>query len=96
MRHEKGFENLKTHIENIAKFGLPAVVMGNLMQGTSSAALAAYESVANNVLSNADTILSQKVANIETVCKMLDAQSDVVKKMLKESMEGSTKALQDL
>ena len=26
---EKGFENLKTHIENIAKFGLPAVVAVN-------------------------------------------------------------------
>ena len=26
---EKGFENLKTHIENIAKFGLPAVVAIN-------------------------------------------------------------------
>jgi len=53
------------------------------MQGTSSAALSAYQSVSQNVLANADTILTQKVANIETVCKMLDTQSDIVRKMLK-------------
>ena len=41
----------------LGSFGLPAVVMGNLMQGTSSAALSAYQSVSQNVLSNADTIL---------------------------------------
>ena len=65
----------------LGEFGLPAIVMGNLMQGTSSAALSAYQSVSANVLSNADTILSQKVANIETVCKMLDTQSDIVRKI---------------
>ena len=70
--------------------------MGNLMQGTSSAALAAYQSVSQNILSNADTILSQKVANIETVCKMLDTQGDVVRKMLKESIEGDSKEIQNL
>ena len=80
----------------LGEFGLPAVVMGNLMQGTSSAALASYEAVANNVLSNADTILSQKVANIETVCKMLDTQGDVVRKMLKESIESDSKEIQNL
>ena len=80
----------------LGEFGLPAVVMGNLMQGTSSAALASYESVANNVLSNADTILSQKVANIETVCKMLDTQGEVVRKMLKESIESDSKEVQNL
>ena len=80
----------------LGEFGLPAVVMGNLMQGTSSAALAAYESVANNVLSNADTILSQKVANIETVVKMLDTQGEVVRKMLKESIESDSKEIQNL
>ena len=65
--------------------------MGNLMQGTSSAALAAYQNVTGNITANADTILSQKVRNIETVCKMLDTQGDVVKKMLKESIEGNSK-----
>ena len=80
----------------LGEFGLPAVVMGNLMQGTTSAALSAYQSVSANVLSNADTILSQKVANIETVCKMLSAQSDVVRKMLKNDIEDTSKQIQDL
>lgn len=80
----------------LGEFGLPAVVMGNLMQGTSSAALSAYQSVSQNVLTNADTILTQKVANIETVCKMLDTQSDIVRKMLKDDMESKSKDIQDL
>ena len=80
----------------LGTFGLPAVVMGNLMQGTSSAALSAYQSVSQNVLSNADTILSQKVANIETVCKMLNTQSDVVRKMLKDDLEGTSKDIEQL
>ena len=80
----------------LGTFGLPAVVMGNLMQGTSSAALSAYQSVSQNILTNADTILSQKVANIETVVKMLDTQSDIVRKMLKDDMEGKSKDIQDL
>ncbi len=80
----------------LGELGLPAVVMGNLMQGTSSAALSAYQSVSQNVLSNADTILSQKVANIETVCKMLDTQSDIVRKMLKDDLESKSKQIEDL
>ena len=80
----------------LGEFGLPAVVMGNLMQGTSSAALSAYQTVSSNIVSNADTILSQKVANIETVCKMLDTQGEVVRKMLKEQMDGDSKAIQNL
>ena len=80
----------------LGEYGLPAIVMGNLMQGTSSAALAAYQNVTGNITSNADTILSNKVRNIETVCKMLDTQGDVVKKMLKESIDGDSKAIQNL
>ena len=80
----------------LGSFGLPAIVMGNLMQGTSSAALSAYQSVSQNVLSNANTILSQKVANIETVCKMLDTQSDIVRKMLKDDMESKSKQIDEL
>ncbi len=80
----------------LGEFGLPAIVMGNLMQGTTSAALSAYQSVSANVLSNADTILSQKVANIETVCKMLDTQSDIVRKMLKDDMESKSKQIDEL
>ena len=75
----------------LGTFGLPAVVMG-----TSSAALSAYQSVSQNVLANADTILTQKVANIETVCKMLDTQSDIVRKMLKDDIEGKSKDIQDI
>ena len=52
--------------------------------------------ISQNVLSNADTILSQKVANIETVCKMLDVQSDIVKKMLKDDLEGKSKDIDNL
>ena len=37
----------------LGQFGLPAIVMGNLMQGTSSAALSAYQSVSSNILSTA-------------------------------------------
>ena len=80
----------------LGEYGLPALVMGNLMQGTTSAALAAYQNVTVNITANADVILSNKVRNIETVCKMLDTQGDVVKKMLKESIDGDSKAIQNL
>jgi hypothetical protein len=80
----------------LGEYGLPAMVMANLMQGTSSAALSAYQNVTGNITANADVILSNKVRNIETVCKMLDTQGDIVKKMLKEDMEGDSKAIQNL
>ncbi|MBQ3310740.1 hypothetical protein IJG72_01550 [bacterium] len=80
----------------LGEYGLPAVVMGNLMQGTSSAALAAYQRVSQNILANADTILSNKVRNIETVCKMLDTQGEIVRKMLKEGMDSDSKAIGNL
>lgn len=80
----------------LGEYGLPAIVMGNLMQGTTSAALAAYQNVTGKITANADVILSNKVRNIETVCKMLDTQGDVVKKMLKESIDGDSKAIQNL
>ena len=80
----------------LSEFGLPAIVMGNLMQGTSSAAVAAYQNVAGRIQSNADTILTNKVKNIETVCKMFDTQCDVLKKMLKDSIEGASKDVQNM
>ena len=80
----------------LGEYGLPAIVMGNLMQGTSSAALAAFQRVTGNISANADVILTNKVKNIETVCKMLDTQGDVVKKMLKESIDSDSKAIQNL
>lgn len=77
-------------------FGLPAIVMGNLMQGTTSAAVAAYQNVSGRIQANADTILANKVKNIETVCKMLDTQGDVLKKMIKDSIEGDSKSVQNM
>ncbi len=72
----------------LGSFGLGTTLIGNLLQGCSSAPLAAYQKVTSSILNNADVILENKVKNIETVCKMLDAQNDVVKKMLKEDIEG--------
>lgn len=80
----------------MGEYGLGAMLVGNLLQGTSSAGLSAYQNITGTIQTNADTILSNKVKNIETVCKMLDTQSDIVKKMLKESLEGDSKAIQDL
>lgn len=80
----------------LGTFGLASTVAGNLMQGTSSAALSAYQKVSGNILSNADVILTNKVKNIETVVKMLDTQGDIVKKMLKESLESDSKSVQNL
>ncbi len=80
----------------LGEYGLPALVMGNLMQGITTPALAAYQRVTGNITANADAILSNKVRNIETICKMLDTQGDVVKKMLKESIDSDSKAIQNL
>ena len=80
----------------MGSFGLGATVLGNLLQGTSSAGLAAYQNISGSILSNADTILSNKVRNIETVVKMLDTQGDIVKKMLKDSIEGDSKQVQNM
>ncbi len=80
----------------MGEWGLPAVLMGNLFSGTGNAAVAAVQNVASNVLTNADTILSQKIVNIETVCKMLDTQSDIVRKMLKDEIEGNSQEVQNI
>lgn len=80
----------------LGTFGLGATLAGNLMQGTSGAALSAYQNITGRIQSNADVILTNKVKNIETVVKMLDTQGDIVKKMLKESIEGDSKAVQNL
>jgi hypothetical protein len=80
----------------LGEYGLGAILAGNFMQGTGSAALSALKDTEAKITSNADAILTNKVKNIETVCKMLDTQGDVVKKMLKDSIEGDSKAIQDL
>lgn len=92
-----GFGGILTAISPyLGVYGAGTTVLGNLMQGTSSAALAAYQNITGNITSNADVILSTKVRNIETVCKMLDTQGDVAKKMLKEGIDGDSKAIQNL
>ena len=80
----------------LGSFGLGTTMIGNLLQGVSSAPLAAYQKVTSSILNNADVILENKVKNIETVCKMLDAQNDVVKKMLKEDIDGMKDKLNNL
>ncbi len=80
----------------LGSFGLGTTLVGNLLQGTASAPLAAYQKVSSSILNNADTILQNKIKNIETVVKMLDAQNDVVKKMLKDDIEGMSDKIQNL
>ncbi|MCD7780359.1 MAG: hypothetical protein LUH05_06785 [Candidatus Gastranaerophilales bacterium] len=80
----------------LGTFGLSTTLVGNLLQGCSSAPLAAYQKVSSSILNNADVILENKIKNIETVVKMLDAQNDVVKKMLKDDMDGMSDKIQDL
>lgn len=77
-------------------FGLAAGLAGNIASGYGGAVLSTYQQMQNKIINNADVILSNKIKNIETVCKQLDTQADVVKKMLKESIEGDSKALQNL
>ena len=78
----------------LGSFGVGTTMIGNILQGVSSAPLAAYQKVTSSILSNADTILENKVKNIETVCKMLDAQGDVIKQLLKEDMNGMKDRIQ--
>lgn len=92
-----GFGGILTAISPyLGVYGAGTTVLGNLMQGTTSAALAAYQNITGNITANADTILSTKVRNIETVCKMLDTQGDVAKKMLKEGIESDNKAVSNM
>ncbi len=92
-----GFGGILTAVSPyLGVYGAGTTVLGNLMQGTSSAALAAYQNITGNITNSADTILSTKVRNIETVCKMLDTQGDIMKKMLKESLDSDKNALQNI
>jgi len=92
-----GFGGVLTAISPyLGVYGAGTTVLGNLMQGTTSAALAAYQNITGNITANADTILQTKVRNIETVCKMLDTQGDIVKKMIKEGIESNKNALQNM
>ncbi len=92
-----GFGGILTAVSPyLGVYGAGTTVLGNLMQGTSSAALAAYQNISGNITTNADAILSTKVRNIETVCKMLDTQGDVAKKMLKDGIDSNQKAIQNM
>ncbi len=80
----------------LGSFGVGTTMIGNLLQGVSSAPLAAYQKVTSAILANADTVLENKVKNIETVCKMLDSQNEVVKKLLKDEMDGMKDRIQNI
>ena len=54
---EKGFENLKTHIENIAKFGLPSVVAVNKFITDSDEEIKLLESLCEKI--EAKAVLSE-------------------------------------
>lgn len=77
-------------------FGVAAMTAGSIATGMGGAVLSAYQTVSNRVLVNADTILTNKIKNIETTVKSLDTQSGIIRKMIKESVEGDSKALQEL
>lgn len=77
-------------------FGVGAGIAGNLASGYAGAVLNAYQSASTRILNNADTILSTRIRNIETVCKQLDTQSDLIRKALKDSMDGDSKAIQNI
>ena len=77
-------------------FGIAANVFGNITQGYGGSILAAYQNASQNVLNNADTILTNKVQNLEAVSKMIGAQADVIKKMMKDKVEADGKMAQDL
>lgn len=80
----------------MGEYGLGAILVGNVTEGLGAAVASAVNNAAGRVVSNADTVLSNKVRNIETVCKMLDTQGDVVKKMLKDSIDSDSKAIQNM
>ncbi len=77
-------------------YGIAGTIVGNLMQGTGSAALSAYQNVTGKIQANADTILENKVKNIETVVKMLGVQSEVINKMLKNEMDGAKESCNNI
>ena len=77
-------------------YGTAAMTAGSIASGIGGAVLSAYQSVANRVLANADVILTDKIRNIETTVKQLNTQSGIIRKMIKESVEGDSKALQEL
>lgn len=77
-------------------FGVAAAAGGAVLNGLSGAVLSSFQHVSNRILSNADTILSNKIKNLETTVKQLDAQGDILRKLLKESVEGDKKALDNI
>ena len=77
-------------------FGLAGAAAGSIMNGLSGAVLGSFQRVGQQVLVNADTILSAKVRNLEASSRMLDAQIDVVKKLVRDGLEGDKKLLEDL
>ncbi|MCE3234935.1 MAG: hypothetical protein K0Q50_1115 [Vampirovibrio sp.] len=77
-------------------FGIAAAAGGAVLNGLSGAVLSSFQHISSRILSNADTILSNKIKNLETTVKQLDAQGDILRKLLKESVEGDKKALDNI
>lgn len=77
-------------------FGVAAAAGGSVLNGAAGAVLQSFQHVSNRILSNADTILTNKVKNLETTVKMLDAQQSILRKLLQESIEGDRKALDNI
>lgn len=77
-------------------WGVAAITGGTIASGAAGAVLNAYQTVSNRILANADTILTNKIRNIEVTVKQLNTQSGIIRKMIKESVEGDSKALQEL
>lgn len=75
---------------------LSIISSAGVANGAAGAIASSYNAVSSRILANADVTLSSKIKNLEAVLKEFDAQKEVVKKMLKDSLEGSKKAIQDL
>ena len=78
------------------KNALSVIASAGVANGAAGAIASSYNAVSSRILANADVTLSSKIKNLESVLKEFDAQKDVVKKMLKDSLESSKKAIQDL
>ena len=75
---------------------LAAFATGATINGLAGAISSAYQGTSARVIANADVILSNKIKNLETTLRAIDAEKEVVKKLLRESLEGTKKAIQDL
>ena len=92
-----GIGGLITHLSPyFGPSGLVAALAGNLLSGYSGATVSSYNYLTSRIINNAESILVMKIKNLETTVKQLDVQGDIVRKMLKSSIEGDSKAVNDI